>query len=280
MKSLIRIQEAVYNRPWLILPSIHETIRKQLELHIAGGLQMPINPMDDEDEDEDEELKMAATSPYIEIINIEGIIGKRLSMLEMECGGCDVDMISDQLDEAVENPDVSEIVLYINSPGGTVIGVPELAAKIAEIDKKKRCTAFVDVLCASAAFYIASQCSQIFCTPSAEIGSVGVYSIYIDETRMLENAGVKVNAISAGTYKLTGASFKVMTEEERSMLQADVDNIYNQFKAAVTSKREIKDEYLQGQVFNGEQAVMNNFADGNINSMSELMKLLMQDNKI
>lgn len=249
----------------MILPSMHATIRTQFEKHLVGEMPVPMP------EDEDEPIE-EMSSPTVAVINIEGIIGKRLGMLETMCGGCDVDIVSEAIDLVETDPNITDVIFYINSPGGTVTGVPELAAKIAELGKNKRTWAFVDVMAASAAYYMASQVSAgIYCTPSSDLGSVGVYSIYLDESVALSNAGIKVNAISAGKEKLDGASFQPMSDETRAKFQADVDKIYVAFKAAVTSKRNIKDEDLQGQVFDGQDSVMRGFADGNVNSMNELL---------
>lgn len=272
MKSLIRIQETVYNKPWLILPSVHRNIQKQLENVLQGKTQLPDMPMDDEDEEEEEEeLSMVSD---IGVITIDGIIGKHLGMLETMCGGVDVDIVSEMLDELSEDPNINTIVMYFNTPGGTVTGVPELAEKIAEVAKTKQVIAYADVLCASAGYYLASQANAIYAAPSAELGSIGVYSIYFDESVALANEGIKVNAISAGKYKLMGAPFRPMTDEERAMLQKDVDEIYNQFKSAVTSKRPISDDDMQGQVFSNGDLITKNLIDGNINSLGELLDVL------
>jgi protease-4 len=264
----------------MVIPSTHETIRKQLELHLGGKYAMPDMPDDPEDEEDDgveidpEELTQPESK--ITIIVVDGIIGKHLGMLEVECGGCDLDTVSEQLDEAADDANIETIIMYFNTPGGTVCGVPELAAKIDEVTKKKKCIAYTDVLCASAGYYLASQCTAVFASPSSTIGSIGVYSIYLDETRAIEDAGIKVNAISAGKYKLTGASFKPMTDEERAMIQSDVDKIYNEFKLAVTSKREVVDDDMQGQVFDGVTAVSKNLVDGTVTSLKELVTFLQE----
>jgi protease-4 len=228
-------------------------------------MEMPLDALTQED------TETVNTIPGVAIITVEGVIGKRLGMIEQCMGGCDVDNISAQIDEAMADESVSKIVFDFNTPGGTVTGVPELAAKIAEVSKVKQTIAYVDVLCASAGYYMASQCSQVFSAPSAELGSVGVYSIYLDETRAIEDAGLKVNAISAGTYKLAGASFKPMTDDERAMFQKDVDRMYVDFKAAVTSNRSIADEDLQGQCFTGDDCITKGFSDGHVNSIGELL---------
>jgi protease-4 len=126
-------------------------------------------------------------------------------------------------------------------------------------------------MCCSGALWLAMSCGSFYCTESSDVGSVGVYSVYLDESAALEKEGVKVNAISAGKYKLTGASFQPMTADDRKMLQDGVDKIYAQFKAAVTRNRAIADEYLQGQVYDGEDAVKYGFCDGLVESITDLL---------
>lgn len=269
--SLYRIQEALFNKPWLVKPSFHQSMVRQFLSHINAGSMPDINV--NEMPDVNNALTNNDGSP-IAVIPVDGIIGKHLSMLETACGGCDVDEIKDQLQAAASDPSVSKIVLYFNTPGGTVTGVAELAELITEINAQKQCVAYTDTLCASAGYWLMSQCSLAYAAPSAEVGSIGVYSLYLDETRALEQEGVKVNAISAGKYKLTGAPFKPMTDEEKAMLQADVDKVYARFKSAVTTNRNIADADMQGQCFDGETAVTKGFLDGNINSIQELLAFL------
>lgn len=267
-----RIVNALYETPWMILPSAHETLRRAFEAHLANGqIELPMELPTVEDDDTEEALTI---KPNIAVITVEGVIGKRLGMIEQCMGGVDVDNISAAIDEVMEDPEIETVLFEFHTPGGSVQGIPELADKIAELSEHKQTIAYTDTLCASAGYYLASQCNAIYASPSAELGSVGVYSIYLDETRALDKEGITVNAISAGKYKLTGFSGKVMTDEERTMLQADVDNIYEDFKIAVTSNRAIADEDMQGQVFSGNDVINKNFVDGHINSLKELLLFL------
>ena len=269
MKNLSHITEKVYGQPWLIRPLVHRSISTQLENVLTGKIQLP--SFTDKD---DEATIVISGIQSIAVIEVDGIIGKRLSLLETECGGCDLDSIAFQIKEVASDPNIKTIVFNINSPGGTVTGVREIGELIAEVSKTKNTIAYTDTLCASAAYWIASQCNEIVVSASSDIGSIGVYSLYLDETRALEIEGLKVNAISAGKYKLVGSSFKPMQEDERALLQADIDKIYNQFKAAVTNKRNIPDEYMQGQIFDGEKAVQIGIADGVVNSFDDLIEAL------
>lgn len=262
MKQYPQIISKVFEQPWLITPAKHRTIQKLIATRLDGG-------MEDGGEDCEDEKPEMAIDGSTAVIPVHGIIGKHLSMLEMECGGCDLDYIGTMIDAAMADGNVRKILFDIRSPGGTVTGVPEMARKIQNLSKPTM--AFTDSECCSGALWLAMACGQFYCTESSDVGSVGVYSVFVDESRALEEEGIKVNPISAGKYKLTGASFKPMTDDERAMIQAGVDKIYGQFKAAVTRNREIADEYLQGQVFDGEEAVKYGFCDGLVESITDLL---------
>ena len=267
IKHYPRIEHELYSRPWMITPNAHRVLSTAFQNHIKGINNIELPDVVDEEDD----AKVSNIDPSVAVITIEGVIGKRIGMIAECMGGCDVDRISAEIDAVMADDNIKTVIFDMNTPGGTVVGVPELAAKISQISKTKHTIAYVDVLCASAGYYLASQTDMILCAPSAEIGSVGVYAIYIDESRAIEDAGIKVNAISAGTHKLAGASFKPMTDEERAMFQADVDRIYKDFKDAVSSTRNIKDEDMQGQVYSGDDVIIKGYADGNVNSLGELL---------
>jgi signal peptide peptidase SppA len=271
MKNFSHIANKLYQDKWCILPMVHQSLVKQFENHIKGGMPMPDDmPENMPQEPMDEET----TVGNVAVINVEGIIGKHLSIMETMCGACDLDCVTEDLKAAAADDNIKNIVLYFNSPGGTVTGVRELGDLIQSINKNKKCFAYTDTLCASAAYWLASQCEYVYTSPSAEIGSVGVYTLIMDQSRQLDKAGITVNAISAGKYKLSGASFRPMSDEERAMFQTDVNKTYEQFKSTVNNNRKISDEYLQGQVFDGETAVVNGLSDGNINSLGELVTLI------
>lgn len=278
--NLYRIQNLLYNKPWLITPSVHQSLVKQFESHMEGKKAFDMPMPEDEDEDDMLEEAVLEMVSKVAIIKIDGIIGKHLSMMETMCGGVDCDAISQELQSATDDPEIETVVLYINSPGGTVTGVRELGELIAKCKDKKSIVGYTDTMAASAAYWLASQCTSFYCAASADVGSIGVYCLLLDESVALANEGLKVNAISAGKYKLMGASFKPLTDEERAMFQADVDKTYAQFKEAITSSRDIEDEDMQGQVFDGETAVMKNLADGNVSSLDELLQLIGQTKQL
>ena len=142
--------------------------------------------------------------------------------------------------------------------------VPGSVLMVAAADAVKPVYAFTEASCCSGALWLASQARAMFCTPSSRVGSVGVYAVYLDESRQLAAEGVTVNAISAGEHKLMGAPWKPMTDEERAILQADVDKIYGQFKASIQRRRSVDDKCMSGLVYDGEDAVRFGFCNGGL----------------
>ena len=216
----------------------------------------------------------AAKMGQTAVVPMFGEMGKHLSLLETLWGGQDVDDVADALDDAVTDEGVENVILYISSPGGTVTGTPELARKVAAANEQKPVIAYTDAQAASAAYWVGSQAGRFYASSSATVGSVGVYLALIDETERLAAEGVKVNAIHAGKWKLSGASFKPLTDEEREQFQTEVDTIHEEFKAAVTDKRPgIQASHLEGQEFDGATAAGLGLTDGVVDSLSDLLAL-------
>jgi protease IV len=89
-------------------------------------------------------------------------------------------------------------------------------------------------------------------------------------------AGIKPEPIvsESSPLKLAGAPFKPLTQDERAMFQTQVNEIYLAFTKAIASKRDVKAEALQGQVFSGEDAVQNGMADGLADDLEEMISLI------
>jgi len=230
-------------------------------------------PDDIEDEDEVEPY-VPTTIDGIRFIEINGTIGKRLGIIETQCGGFDLDFLNNQIELAAMDETVDTVLFVFDSPGGVSTGVYETGELLKELGNKKRTVAYTDTMCCSAAYWLASQCNEVYCSPSSTVGSIGVYTVTLDETRAMEMEGIAVNVFKAGKYKVSGASFQKMNDEEKAMFQKDVDNLYNQFKSAVRNKRDIKDEDMEGLTFDGDMAVEKGYADGLLNTASEALRFL------
>lgn len=197
------------------------------------------------------------------IIHVDGVLDRHLSMFEAECfDATDVNDLLRAIDQAQTDTSTDNVLLYFNSPGGSVLGIPEAADRIAALSSEKNVFAFTDGLCCSAAYWLAAACDQIFSSPSAMVGSVGVYLALLDESRWLENEGLKVETIKDGKLKAAGASWKPLNEEERAHFQSQVNQIGELFRAGVTAKRgKVSTEAMQGQAFFGKAALSAGLVD-------------------
>jgi signal peptide peptidase SppA len=160
--------------------------------------------------------------------------------------------------ELAADKDIKTIVVMLNSPGGSVTGTMEAADALYAARETKRVVALVDPLCASAAYWIASQATEISAVPSANVGSIGVYMTHVDCSAMNEQMGLKVTYIFAGERKIDGNADEPLTDEARANFQAGCDEIYADFLAAVARGRgqaaaQVR-SYGDGRVFSAREA--------------------------
>lgn len=290
-------------RPLLIDPIKAQAFLKNAELivsnpEIAYHLSAYMNPMPkaevgpkakrfraapvaDDDDDEDIE-KMAATAglavasmPYVKdgtgIIPVRGVIGKCLSPLEAMLGCADIDKIASQLDAWMKDDTVFEVVLHMDSGGGSTTGLEELAKKIRTYDKPT--IAFTDSDCGSAAYWMASQCKRFVCTPSASVGACGVYITMTDERKKFEKEGREVVVIKSGKYKAAGVEGTSLTPDQINALQDEVDELHGRFIRDVRYVRQFASlEDLQGQSFYGDKAAQRGLTTGIVDSFDALLE--------
>ena len=149
------------------------------------------------------------------------------------------DGIANQLDAALQNPDVRAIVLSIDSPGGMVDGCAQLGEKIRAATAIKPIHACINDLGASAAYWLASACDQVSATKTSRIGSIGVRAMHIDMSNALEKAGLAVTELYVGDHKADGSPYAPLSDTAREHIQASIDYSYHLFVSAVAAYRSI-----------------------------------------
>lgn len=203
----------------------------------------------------------AREAPTVAVIPVQGVIAQHPQSL-----GTSTDEIGAALNAALVNDRVDAILLDVDSPGGTVGGIPELAAKIAEATQVKPIVALANSMMASAAYWLASQADEVVVTPSGEVGSIGVYMVHEDWSKNLEQEGVSITAISAGKFKTEGAPWEPLGAEAEAFRRARVEEVYGWFVKAVASGRRdsqanVRNGYGEGRVLGAVQAVNAKLAD-------------------
>ncbi len=233
-----RVCRAVAEMPWAIMPHMLATIVDLLKFRSAGGRlgQEEIRARIGAAEPSQQVGRVRAGS--IAIIPLHGVIMQRADMFDEMSGAVSLDKARAQLDRAVADPDVSSIILHIDSPGGGVFGVPEFADHLMNLrGGDKRIVASASAMAASAAYWIGAAADELVVTPSGVVGSIGVYTAHENIAGLLEGMGVEVELISAGKYKTEGHPFGPLDDEARAAIQSDVNDYYKAFVKAVASSR-------------------------------------------
>lgn len=243
---------------------------------LARKLQYDTGSYDDE-LDETDETPIPEIVPIfggISVIPIFGCLAKHPCQEERDDGIVDIDSIRYALASAIGTLDSQAVLLWFDCDGGDTTGVEECAQFISQMDVIKPVYAYTDSSCNSAGYYLASQCRNVYCSPSSTIGNVGVWSLLTDTTEMFKEEGIDILPVYAGKYKLAGAPFVPNADKPVSRFQADVDTIYNKFVADVKAKRNIPDNKLDGWSYLGTDAVQFGYADGLIPTIEETLMFL------
>lgn len=252
---------------WMLLPSAHTAMCNSVDAYMKGELSY--SPMDDPEEPEEDD----GTYP-ISILGVSGVLSKGVSELEAALLGLvDVDDIAKSLDEAAADPTVDKIVLAFSSPGGETVGIEELGRKIKYIDENvKPIYGWTESIAASAALWLISNCRKVGMTPSAQIGGCGVYSLVLNTVAQMASQGVAIEVFASGKYKMMGHDFRNLTDEERKLLQADVDRQHEQFKSVVMAKRpQVSKDDLEGLTYEGRDALAKGFVDSLYDDFGEFL---------
>jgi len=269
------------NEPWLItLEGYSQLSDKCKELVAVPQAQWPTSP-----DLVQTEPALAEQSPIV-VVRMHGTMLLGLSLRTRAIlAYYDIPIIetaevAQELYRLAGDERVKVVVLDINSPGGRVTGTPELAAAVKKLCVKKYVYAFTADMACSAAYWVASQCDGIYAAPSAQLGSIGVILPLLDSRLKLEKAGITIDVISAGKYKSAGTPCTTLSEEQRELLQNNVNDNWEVFKQAVTRRRNIAAESMEGQSFTGEKAISLGLVDANINSLPQLLDKLMRRHRL
>lgn len=194
----------------------------------------------------------ASNADGVAVIPVYGVVEQRESIWSMLFGGASTEAIGRQLDSAMADKSVKAIVLDVDSPGGTVPGVQELADRIHQASHEKPIVAVANSMMASAAYWISSAAGRVVAAPGSDVGSIGVYSVHMDYSEALANEGIKVTVTKAGKYKAEGNPYEPLSEDAADYEQRQVNAIYSEFVNSVARGRGVsaavvRESYGQGR---------------------------------
>lgn len=219
-------------------------------------------------------LEPGRNGKSVAVIEATGTLMKQASSM----GGTSTVQLRRDIRTAAADPNVSAILLGIDSPGGTVAGTSDLAAEVLAARKSKPVWAQINDLGASAAYWVASQADAVFANaPTALVGSIGTVQVVYDASGMAEREGVKVMLFATGPLKGAGIMGTPVSDDQAAYFQRTVDQLQTSFDKAVMSGRSINAAQLKtirtGGVFPAAEALSLRLIDG-IRSSDQTLKAL------
>ncbi|PKN81541.1 MAG: peptidase S49 [Chloroflexi bacterium HGW-Chloroflexi-9] len=156
---------------------------------------------------------------------------------------------------ALADDAVKSIVIDVDSPGGDVDGVDELASLIHGARGTKPIIAVANAWMASAAYYLGSQADELVVTPTGMVGSIGVIIVHADWSRAYDLAGITTTIIRTPARKAETNPFEPLSADAQEHLQAQVDTYYGMFVDAVARGRKVSAQKVRAD-FGGGRMVM------------------------
>lgn len=200
----------------------------------------------------------------IAILRMSGVLAPKANLFMQVSGGISTQMATKQLESASADPRVRATVLAMDTPGGNVIGVPEMAGAVYDLAAIKPIVVHSDGVLASAGYWIGGAANAVYISgPVTEVGSIGV----VVSRSFNPNSTSEEEHIVAGRYKRLSKSKEALSDESRAIVQADVDYVYTLFVDDVAKYRgvtsqQVLDHMADGRVFRGQQAINAGLADG------------------
>lgn len=207
----------------------------------------------------------------VAVIPVSGILMLNVPDWLKEWGfNCtDPNDIEEEISEAVNNPAVSIIAQVFDSPGGESIAGEKLFDLTEAAGRKKPVLSYVGdgaQLCSSA-FQAAAPSAAIFSGKFAEVGCIGTYMAYLDDSEYWKQMGLVWETFRSGELK--GIDGK-LTDQQRNYFQSTVDEYGARFRAGVKKYRTAIDPAdMEGQTFRGIDAAQRGFVAGTARDLSE-----------
>ncbi|MBI4636113.1 MAG: S49 family peptidase [Candidatus Rokubacteria bacterium] len=263
-----RILSYVLRTPWAVEPEMLAELAAILAPRVAG-----VRLSDEEIAQRVHAAQARAAARgagarvgVVAVMPIIGLLLSRAGALEQVSGAMSVQDLALRFKALVADDAVGAIVLDIDSPGGEVGGIAEFADQIFEGRARKPIVAVANPLMASAAYWIGASASALLASPSALVGSIGVYAAHEDVSKALEAAGIAVTLVAAGKDKTLGNPFEPLSPDGRAYIQDRVNEFYDLFVRAVargrgTSQKTVREGMGQGRVVTAAEAVTLGMAD-------------------
>jgi signal peptide peptidase SppA len=202
----------------------------------------------------------------IAVIPVLGTLVRRSSYIGAASGLTSYHDIEAMAEAAFADPMVKAVLLEIDSSGGEAGGVFDLAQRLRQLAQTsgKPLWAIADEAALSAAYAIACAADRLWLTRTAEVGSIGVVAVHVDESVADAKAGLNYTFLHAGAHKVDGHPHAPLPAPVAADIQADIEQLHTQFIALVAGFRRLSVDAIrdtEARVYRGEAALQAGLAD-------------------
>jgi len=262
--TISRIIHKLNSMPWAIRPEKLDAIQDIIDRKLKGEtIEFEARTTQD---DTHEPTYMTIDSNGLAAIKIFGTVGRRLNIIEQASGGVSTEILLNDFKKAISDTSVKGILFHIDSPGGMVDGVKELADAIFYARDQKPIFAYAEGEIASAAYWLGSAAHKIVTEKTALVGSIGVVATHYDFSVADEKEGIKRTYIYNGRYKRIASDAEPLSDEGRDYLQGIVDDFYGIFVEDIEQHREALTKEMildmESKLYIADKALKQGLIDG------------------
>lgn len=248
--SLGRVFDAALRRGWAMDRDVFAQFVEILERHVEGAKLDPsalaaiaegrrADLLLDLEDGPREVPRGYTRQGSVGIVPVRGVIARHAAQVNGLCqdAGTSVEQLRGDLAAAMADAKARTVVLAIDSPGGSVEGIPEFADELRAARERKPIVAHGEGLMASAAYWLGSQAGEVYATRGTEVGSIGVIARVVDRSRMLGQAGIDTHYVTTARGKAVGAPGQAVRAEDLQDIRASLQPLHDLFLDDIAAGR-------------------------------------------
>lgn len=203
----------------------------------------------------------------IAVLPVAGAITDSASGGAFSASGATPGALRSQLQQAEDDPNVEAVILEVNSPGGGVVPSDAMYRLVEDFkdETDKPVVASMGSTAASGGYYISAAADTIVANPSTTTGSIGVIFNYTNFSEALDKIGVDPEPLTTGEFKDLASPSDELSQQERDILNSQIEQSYDQFVSAIVAGRDLTEERVRelgdGRTYTGQQAAENGLVD-------------------
>jgi protease-4 len=170
----------------------------------------------------------------VAVFPIEGVILPFYGLLEYDMVTTP-EMVESFMRSVEEDDQIRAVLVEINSPGGTPVASQRIAERFR--NSSLPVIGLAGDLAASGGYMVAAATDYLIASPMSDVGSIGVNMSYVEESKKNEEEGLTYVQLTTGKFKDIGDPNRAITEEERALLQADLQVVHDEFVDIVAKYR-------------------------------------------